>query len=161
MAFLDETGVARLWEKIKAYVKANAGNVTVDSALSTTSTNPVQNKVVTASLNTFGKTFTKSASGQSISAGTLTTYGGITPTLTGRYLIQIAITPATAYSGRIRTLFNSMYAEVQGIGNSNVTHVITVTHKLNANTTYNLGVFLNTANTFSYSVTAVYLGVGV
>lgn len=133
----------------------------VDSALSTTSTNPVQNKVVSNSLNTFGKTFTKSASGQSISAGTLTTYGGITPTLTGRYLIQIAITPATAYNGRIRTLFNSMYAEVQGIGNSNVTHVITVTHKLNANTTYNLGVFLNTANTFSYSVTAVYLGVGV
>lgn len=35
----------------KKYVDDNSGSVTVDTALSTTSTNPVQNKVVTAAIN--------------------------------------------------------------------------------------------------------------
>lgn len=79
MAFLNEIGVARLWEHILAKlgnkvdkvdgkdlstndyttteknklagIAEGANKTTVDSAMSTSSTNPVQNKVVTAAIN--------------------------------------------------------------------------------------------------------------
>lgn len=52
-SYLDKAGLGILWAKIKAYVDSHSGggsSVTVDSALSTTSENPVQNKVITGSL---------------------------------------------------------------------------------------------------------------
>ena len=46
--FLDENGLLYFWGKIKQYVLAN--KVTVDSSLSASSTNPVQNKVINTAL---------------------------------------------------------------------------------------------------------------
>lgn len=47
--YLDSNGVTYLWEKIKALILSE--KVTVDAALSSTSTNPVQNKEVKAALD--------------------------------------------------------------------------------------------------------------
>lgn len=48
--FLDETGLGVLVKLIKKYVNDNAASVTVDDTLSSTSTNPVQNKVINTAL---------------------------------------------------------------------------------------------------------------
>lgn len=47
--FLDITGLTYFWEKIESKLKAEGG-ITVDSTLSSDSTNPVQNKVVNNAL---------------------------------------------------------------------------------------------------------------
>ena len=58
--FLDKTGLAHLWEKIKAKIPTKTSQLTndsgfintVDSRLSNTSTNPVQNKAIAAVIGT-------------------------------------------------------------------------------------------------------------
>lgn len=54
MGYLDSTGLAYFWSKIKSYVDSHGGgggSVTVDDALSDSSVNPVQNKIITAAIN--------------------------------------------------------------------------------------------------------------
>lgn len=51
--FLDYAGLQEFWSKIKTFVATNyVAKSSVDSALSSTSTNPVQNKVVYTAINT-------------------------------------------------------------------------------------------------------------
>lgn len=51
--FLDYAGLQAFWEKVKAAIAAN--KVTVDSTLSDTSENPVQNKVINAAIVTLAQ----------------------------------------------------------------------------------------------------------
>lgn len=52
--FLDETGLSSVINKIKTYIDKN--KVSVDTSLSSTSTNPVQNKVISNTLSSYAKT---------------------------------------------------------------------------------------------------------
>lgn len=72
MAFLDYDGLVILVSEIKEYVSSILPSITVDSSLSTTSTNAVQNQVVTSALS--GKvddnpTFTQATQRENISSG--------------------------------------------------------------------------------------------
>ena len=51
MAFLDYEGLKLFTQQIKEYMSENFPSIKVDSSLSTTSTNAVQNKVITTELN--------------------------------------------------------------------------------------------------------------
>lgn len=54
MGFLDSNGLLYLWQKIKAYVQdavAGATGATVDTAIDGTSTNPVENRAISAALD--------------------------------------------------------------------------------------------------------------
>ena len=51
MAVIDQTNLSYLWSKIIAKINASSSTVTVDSAMSDTSTNPVQNKVIKAAID--------------------------------------------------------------------------------------------------------------
>lgn len=46
MAFLDKTGLERLWAHIILKLNDKVDKTMIDSSLSDTSTNPVQNKVI-------------------------------------------------------------------------------------------------------------------
>lgn len=73
--FLDYTGLAYLWSKIKDYIDSHSGGVTVDSALDSTSENPVQNKAIKAAIDaskTTVKRTSLSANAVSVPSGTWT-----------------------------------------------------------------------------------------
>lgn len=53
MAFLDKTGLEHLWAHIVS--KINDAKIIVDDALSSTSTNPVQNKVINATISNLSR----------------------------------------------------------------------------------------------------------
>ena len=72
MAFLDYDGVKILVNEIKKYMSDMLPSIGVDGSLSTTSTNAVQNKVITSALSDKAdniQTFTESSKRENISSG--------------------------------------------------------------------------------------------
>lgn len=72
MAFLDYEGLKLFTQQIKEYMSEHFPSVIVDSSLSTTSTNAVQNKVITTELNkkaSDNQTFTQAKERANISSG--------------------------------------------------------------------------------------------
>lgn len=72
MAFLDYEGLKLFTQQIKEYMSENFPSIKVDSSLSTTSTNAVQNKVITTELNkkaNDNQTFTVSKERENLSSG--------------------------------------------------------------------------------------------
>lgn len=72
MAFLDYEGLKLFTQQIKEYMSENFPSIKVDSSLSTTSTNAVQNKVITTELNkkaNDNQTFTASKERENLSSG--------------------------------------------------------------------------------------------
>ena len=51
MAVIDQTNLSYLWSKVVAKINASSSTVTVDTAMSDTSTNAVQNKVIKAAID--------------------------------------------------------------------------------------------------------------
>ena len=72
MAFLDYEGLKILVNEIKEYVSSILPSINVDSSLSTTSTNAIQNKVVTTALSDKAENnqeFTQASQRENISSG--------------------------------------------------------------------------------------------
>ena len=57
MAYLDKTGLLRLWSKIKTYVSGNYAAKSHSHAVATTSTNGLMSKEDKAKLNKIGYVF--------------------------------------------------------------------------------------------------------